>query len=107
MKKLFFATAIALGTLTSVQAQDKEPMAMNQDQVETAVAQDYEELKAADLPQVVKDAVAKTYEGAVIAKAYANEKGEYKLILTSAEAASQGKAGKTVYVNSKGEFMKK
>ena len=75
--------------------------------VEAVVAQDYEELKAADLPQVVKDAVAKTYEGTVIAKAFGNEKGEYKLVLTSAEAASKGKAGKTVYVNGKGEFIEK
>lgn len=107
MKKLFFATVIALGTLTSVNAQDKEPLAMNKAKVEAAVVQDYKELKAADLPQVVKNAVAKTYEGAVIAKAFGNEKGEYKLVLTSAEAASKGKAGETVYVNSKGEFIKK
>ncbi len=73
MKKLFFTTVIALGTLTLAQAQDKEQMAINQPKVEAAVVQDYQALKVTDLPRIVKEAVAKSYEGAVISKAYGND----------------------------------
>ncbi len=113
MKKLFLSTAIVLGGLATVTAQsDKEAIAMNnqeQTAVETQVestldvvpTQDYIEVKTSELPQSVKDAVAKDFNGATISKAYVNAKSEYKIELTTAD-----KKTATAYANAKGEWIK-
>src|SRR5690606_21038498 len=130
MKQLIFSTAIVLGGLTAATVQDKEPTAMNE-QKQTAVAaqvesrieaaqdaetadevdaetaliaapvQDFKEVKASEVPQTVKDAVAKDFSGATISKAYVNANGEYKLDLATAD-----KKAATVYANAKGEWIK-
>jgi len=124
MKKLILSTAIVLGGLTAATAQtDKEPTAMNEQKqtaveaqvenrieaaqdAETAIvaaepAQDYKEVKASEVPQTVKDAVAKDFSGATISKAYVNANGEYKIQLATADAKAA-----TVYANAKGEWIK-
>jgi len=129
MKKLILSTAIILGGLTAVTAQtDKDVTAMNKQQqteveaqvesrldaagdvetvkvedaaVESAVVQDYKEVKSADLPQVVQDAVATDFDGATIAKAYKNAQGDYKIELATSDAKKA-----TVYANAKGEWIK-
>ncbi len=130
MKKLILSTAIVLGGLTAATAQDKEPTAMNEQKqtaveaqvesrieaaqdaetadvidAETAViaapVQDFKEVKASEVPQTVKDAVAKDFSGATISKAYVNANGEYKLDLATAD-----KKAATVYANAKGEWIK-
>tara|TARA_R110002124_G_scaffold120895_6_gene279060 strand:- start:119580 stop:119975 length:396 start_codon:yes stop_codon:yes gene_type:complete len=114
MKKYFFASVFALGMVTAVSAQteDKEPALSEETQVEAVVnkdmaaVQEYKEIKATDLPQPVKDAVAKTFEDATITQAYKNEKGEYKLVIATASNGMK-KASQTVYLNSKGEWIKK
>jgi len=116
MKKLIFASVFALGMVTAVTAQteDKEPTAMNETTVEAvAVAndaivavQDFQEIKATDVPQPVKDAVAKTFEDATITQAYKNEKGEFKLVLATAND-DLNETSQTVYLNSKGAWIKK
>ncbi len=116
MKKLFFASVFALGTLTAVNAQteEKQPTAMNETSVETVAAkrdasltaQDYKELKASELPKSVKDAVAKAYQDATISKAYKNGKGEFKLVITTLAADGVKKASKTVYLDSNGKWIK-
>ncbi|OAD90708.1 hypothetical protein A7A78_05135 [Aequorivita soesokkakensis] len=72
---------------------------------ETAViaapVQDFKEVKASEVPQTVKDAVAKDFSGATISKAYVNANGEYKLDLATAD-----KKAATVYANAKGEWIK-
>ncbi|WP_310991431.1 hypothetical protein [Aequorivita marina] len=115
MKKLILSTAIVLGGLTAVTAQtDKEAIAMNE-QTETAAevqaetklevaseaVQDYKEVKSAELPKAVRDAVAKDFPGASIAKAYVNAQGDYKIDLATADAKQA-----TVYANAKGEWIK-
>ncbi len=117
MKKLILSAAIVLGGLTTVNAQtEKEPTALNTQKetvaVETATKaqtmeavatpQDYKEVKVADVPQEVQDALATDMKGATISKAYINENGEYKLDLATAD-----KKTKTVYANAKGEWIKK
>ena len=64
--------------------------------------QKYEEVKVSELPQPVKDAVAKNFEGATITKAYKSEKGEFKLVISTADGESQ-----TLHANSKGEWIEK
>lgn len=123
MKKLILSTAIVLGGLTAATAQtEKEPTAMNEQkqtaveaQVESRIeaaqdaetaevavpVQDYKEVKASEVPQTVKDAVAKDFSGATISKAYVNANGEYKIELATADAKKA-----TVYANAKGEWIK-
>ncbi len=123
MKRLILSTAIVLGGLTAVTAQTgKETTAMSEPQTtvearvensliaahdaETATVaeavQDYKEVRVSELPQTVKDAVAKNYSGTTISQAYVNAKGEYKLELTSADAKKT-----TVKVDKNGELSKK
>jgi len=110
MKKLIFATALAVGTLTAVHAQDKaiaqtstDEAAMTQtvDAQET-VAQDFKEIKATELPKPVLEAVATDFKGATVSKAYKNAKGEYKVVIATAD-----KKEKTLYANADGKWMKK
>ncbi|WP_347373359.1 hypothetical protein [Aequorivita sp. Q41] len=121
MKKLILSTAIVLGGLTAATAQtEKNPTAMNE-QKQTAVeaqvesnldaaqdaaiiaepVQDYKEVNTSEVPQAVKDAVAKDFNGATISKAYVNANGEYKIELTTA-----GKKAATAYANASGEWIK-
>ena len=107
MKKLIFATALAIGSLTAVHAQNTAIAQASTDEATItaqaeAVAQDFKEIKPSELPRTVLEAVAKEFEGATVSKAYKNAKGEYKLVLATAE-----KANKTVYANSEGEWIKK
>ena len=108
MKKLIFTAALAIGSLTAINAQDKAIAQVSSDEAAIsaeapeAVVQDYKEIKVTELPKPVLEAVAKEFEGATVSKAYKNEKGEYKLVLATADKAKQ-----TVYANSKGEWIKK
>ncbi len=104
MKKLIIATAIAFGTLTVTNAQSLTADASIDDATEVVadVQDDFKEVKVSDLPQPVKDAIAKDLEGTVVSQAFANNKGEYKLVVTAADGAS-----KELFANSKGEWLKK
>jgi|SRR5690554_266233 len=122
MKRLILSTAIVLGGLVAVTAQtDKETTAMNEPttveaQVENRLiaakdadastlaeaVQDYREVSLSEVPQTVKDAVAKSYNGATISKAYVNAQGEYKLKLTTADSKQT-----VVMVDKNGEISKK
>lgn len=123
MKKLIVGTALLLGALTAATAQtDKEATAMSEvsqsaveakvenrliaahDVPATAVAaavQDYKEVKISDLPQAVKDAIARNFNDATIATAYVNAQGDYKIDLATADAKRA-----TAYINPKGELVK-
>ncbi len=67
----------------------------------TDVVQDFKEVDASEVPQTVKDAVAKDFSGATISKAYVNANGEYKIQLATADDKAA-----TVYANAKGEWIK-
>tara|TARA_B100000949_G_C14211529_1_gene420498 strand:- start:636 stop:974 length:339 start_codon:yes stop_codon:yes gene_type:complete len=110
MKKLIFATALALGSLTAVNAQEgaiaqtstnEAKMAQTVAAQQAAATQGFTEVKASELPQAIQDAVTKDFKGASVSKAYKNAKGQYKLILTTAD-----KQKKTVYANSEGQWLK-
>ncbi|MEM7185458.1 MAG: hypothetical protein AAF466_02270 [Bacteroidota bacterium] len=100
MRKLMIAIAIAFGTLTVTNAQSSSletPTKVRK----ASMQDDYKEVKVSELPQAVKDAVAKDLEGAVVSKAYTNAKGEFKLVVTTSDAKS-----KTLFANSQGEWIK-
>lgn len=123
MKKLILSTAIVLGGLTAATAQvDKGATALNetsqtaveakvesrliaaQDAETTSISeavQDYKEVKTSEVPQAVKEAVAKNFNEATISKAYVNAQGDYKIDIVTADAKTA-----TVYVNPKGELVK-
>ena len=106
MKKLVLVTAMVLATITITNAQSSVASTSTEEAPTTLtqVSQDdFSEVKISELPQAVKDAVAKDLEGAVVSKAFANKKGEFKLVVSTAGS----KEAKTLYVNSNGEWIKK
>lgn len=127
MKKLLLTAVVALGTLTAMQAQEKEVKvetnvaiqdptnAMQEEVVQEdakllakaeATPQAFKEIKVSELPAAVTKAVATDFEGATVQKAYVNEKKEFKLVLaTDVEDAKA--ATKTVFATKEGEWIKK
>ena len=107
MKRILLTAAIAIGTLTAMNAQETETktgtMAMNKTELKAPVTvqDNYSAVKMDKIPQAIKDALATDFKEATLTKAYANEDGKYKLVLMTAE-----KAKKTVYANSEGEWLK-
>lgn len=101
MKKVLIAVAlIAAFGFSAVNAQDPT----NEPQTQTTTVKDsFKEMKTEELPQAVKDAVAKQYEGKTIKSAYVKEADgvkTYKVTLADAE-------GKTsdVLFNENGEVI--
>ena len=99
MKKVFLTAAIILGGLTtySIQAQ----VVTQEEEVVNVVQEEYKEIKAESLPQVVKDALAADYPTATLKKAYINDKEEYKLDITVDEVLL------AVYVDKEGNWIEK
>ncbi|RFN59366.1 hypothetical protein DZ858_04675 [Marixanthomonas ophiurae] len=108
MKKsiLAIAIAIALGSLTAVNAQDGAIAQASSDQAtlaqkaQASEAQGFTEVKASELPKAILEAVSTKYDGATVSKAYKNAKDQYKLMLATADSKE-----KTVYVNSEGQWL--
>lgn len=99
MKKWIVTFAIAFAILTiNAQSLDAETPSKAQN---ASVQDDYKEVSASNLPQAIKDAVAKDLEDAIVVKAYANQKGEFKLVVTTGD-----KLSKTLFANSKGQWRK-
>ncbi len=117
MKKLLLSTAIVLGGLTVANAQATEVVSAKNKTVQTSVetesskrliaaqsataVQNYKEVMVSELPQSVKNTVAKNFNGATISKAYVNAQGDYKIHLATNDAKTA-----TVYVNANGEMIK-
>ena len=59
----------------------------------------FEKISVSDLPNAVKEAVAKDFSEATVSEAFVNENKQYKLVLT------MGEESKTVYANEKGEWL--
>ena len=78
MKKLVFAIALSLGTLTAFAQESEE--AVEETATEMVAEQDgFTEIAADQLPGPVSAALEAAYPGATISKAYVNEAGQYKL----------------------------
>ncbi len=121
MKKLMLTAVFALGTLTAMQAQEKEVEVQDPtNAVEEVTVQKeakllakadvkqgaFKEIKATELPAPVREALAKDFEGATVQKAYVNEKQEFKLVLATGVNDSKATT-KTVFASKEGEWIKK
>lgn len=86
MKKLVFATALAIGSLTIGTA--ATPIIFHDGIMEDVFIQDYTEIATSDLPAPIVNALASDYQGAMLNKAYVDEENNYKLEITSQDGSS-------------------
>ena len=99
MKKVVLTAAIVLGGLSTFAT---PAMSMIQtDEIIIATQEEFKEIKAEELPQSVKDALAADFQTATLDKAYVSDKQEYKLEITVDGAAS------TVYADKDGNWIEK
>ena len=102
MKKLFVAAALLMSMGTSGMFAN---IPNNIDIAINAVMDDYTSIEMKDVPQAIKDTVAKNYEGNAIKEAYVKtaEDGTktYKIILMDGEETES-----VVLFNEKGEEVK-
>lgn len=77
MKKLVFATALALGSLTMGSAAN--PIIFHDGIMEDIFLQDYTEVAASDVPTPIIEALEADYAGAILNKAFVNDENKYKL----------------------------
>jgi len=75
MKKLILSAAILLGSLSTFAS---APLLNSSEKVIT-IAEEYTEIKIEEVPAAVTDALKKSFPEAKLAKAYINEKKQYKL----------------------------
>lgn len=97
MKKLIFATALALGSLTAVSA---ATATLHDDIMDVVMEQDFKEISVSDLPAAVTEALERDYAGATVDKAYVNESEQYKLEVT----LEDGTTG-TLYADAEGNWI--
>ena len=102
MKKLFVAAALLMSMGTSGMFAN---IPNNTNITINAVMDDYTSIEMKDVPQAIKDTVAKNYEGNAIKEAYVktDEDGNktYKIVLIDAEETES-----VVLFNEKGEEVK-
>lgn len=99
MKKLFFAAALAFGSLTTF-AQDTSEAQIDSTTEVVAIQDDFSAIEISELPEAVAAAVAKSYPTASINKAYSNEAKQYKLEVS----LEDGTAG-TLYADADGNWI--
>src|SRR3954465_8502791 len=97
MKKLILSTAIVLGSLSIYASNTSTP---EKEKVTVSVQTEYTEVSADAVPAAVKTALQTAYPGAKLAKAFVNEKKEYKLEI------SVGDQKATVYSDVNGNWLK-
>ncbi|MGB5821761.1 MAG: hypothetical protein WBG90_19920 [Saonia sp.] len=85
MKKLVFATALALGSLTAISA--NTPI-FHDGIMEVIMAQDFTEIAIEELPAPITEALATDHPGATINKAYVNGEAQYKLEVTKEDGSA-------------------
>ncbi|RAV28531.1 hypothetical protein [Sinomicrobium soli] len=98
MKKLVFASVLALGSLTAVTA--AAPV-LHDGIMDVVLQEEYTEISADEVPQAVKDALAADYPNATLDKASVNESQEYKLEITIDGTAA------VLYASEDGEWIQK
>ncbi|MFS4468750.1 hypothetical protein [Maribacter sp. 2210JD10-5] len=97
MKKLVFATALAIGSLTMVTA--AAPI-FNTAIVEEVTVQDFQEIATSDVPEAVTTALAADHPDVVLSKAYVNGSGIYKLEVASADGSTS-----ELYADAEGNWV--
>ncbi|MGS2762399.1 hypothetical protein [Sinomicrobium sp. M5D2P9] len=98
MKKLVFASVLALGSFTAISA--TTPV-LHDGIMDVVLQEEYTEVSADDVPQAVKDALAADFPNATLDKAAVNEDKEYKLDITVDGTAA------VLYASEDGEWIQK
>lgn len=96
MRKLIFATALAIGSLSAMAAAS----ALEENGIELTIVEEFKEIPVDQLPEAVTVALASEHSGAVISKAYVDENEHYKLEVTTEEGSSV-----TLYADSEGNWL--
>ncbi|QLG45637.1 hypothetical protein [Costertonia aggregata] len=97
MKKLVFATALALGSLTAISA--TTPI-FHDGIMEIVIAQDFTEIAVEDVPQAIVDALGTDHPGATIDKAHVNGEAQYKLEVTKEDGTTA-----ELYADAEGNWL--
>ncbi|OEK08756.1 hypothetical protein A8C32_00315 [Flavivirga aquatica] len=95
MKKLILTVAILAGGISTFALSNN----ILPTETITILNQEFKEITINELPTAVTNAILKDFPSATVSKAYVNNKGQYKLILSIKEES------KTVYANEKGEWL--
>ncbi|WP_010522686.1 hypothetical protein [Aquimarina agarivorans] len=101
MKKSILLPVVALGLLVSTQTINAQDATAEVTATETVAQDEMVVVSIEELPEPVKTALAKDYEGMTIAEAHATKDGsKYKLILTK-----EGSEGTTVLCDAEGNWI--
>ncbi len=98
MKKLVFATALAIGSLSLGTA--ATPMIFHDGIMEEVMIQDFQEISTSDVPAAIVTAMETDYPGATLNKAYINESNQYKL-----EVSSEDGSMMELYADAEGNWI--
>ena len=85
MKKIVFATALAIGSLSMGTA--ATPIIFHDGIMEEIMSQDYKEIAVTDVPTPIIESLQTDYAEAVLTKAYVNENDTYKLEVTTEDGS--------------------
>ena len=107
MKRLNLIAVIAGALFFSVESATAQENQNNQSQTATEQTQqkDFEQIEAQDLPDEVRQALERDYEGATVAEAYSKEKdgeAKYKIVVNTQDGES-----KELYADAQGNWIDK
>jgi|SRR5690606_2965780 hypothetical protein len=92
-----YATALAIGSLATVTA--NTPI-FHDGIMDFVIAQDFTQIKVAELPTAISDAVNRDYPDATIDKAFVNGEEKYKLEITQ-----EGGTSLEIYSDARGNWI--
>lgn len=97
MRKIVFATALAIGSMSLGMA--ATPI-FHDGIMEEVFYQDYNEIALADVPAAIMTALESDYPGATLNRAYVNEEGQYKLEVSAEDGSSMD-----LYADAEGNWL--
>ena len=97
MRKIVFATALAIGSMSLGMA--ATPI-FHDGIMEEVFFQDYKEIATADVPAAILTALEADFPGATLNKAYVNEEDHYKL-----EASAEDGTTMELYADAEGNWL--
>ncbi|EIA09239.1 hypothetical protein [Flavobacterium frigoris] len=99
MKKLVLSVAVLLGSLSTFASNTIAPTVVSVNEI--VMQDEYTEIGVDALPAAVKASIESAMPGAVVEKAYINEKKEYKLEVKVADQST------TIFTDANGAIVKK
>ena len=108
MKRFYLTAVIAGAMFFSVESATAQENQNNQSQTATEQTQqkdDFKQIEAQDLPDEVRRAVERDYQGATVAEAYSKEKdgeAKYKIVVNTQDGQS-----KELYADAHGNWIDK